>query len=54
MSDKIERIKKLAEGPHSTKGRVPPNRPARPNPSPSGQGGAGGSGSSGGSSKGGK
>jgi hypothetical protein len=54
MSDKIDRIKKLAQGPHSTKGRVPPRRPVKPNPSPTGQGGSGGSGSSGGSSKGNK
>lgn len=54
MSDKMDRIKKLAEGPHSTKGRVPPRRPARPNPPPTGQSGSNGSGNSGGSSGGNK
>jgi hypothetical protein len=49
MSDKIDRIKKLATGPHSTKGRVPPRRPVKPNPPPKGQGGSGSSGGAGGS-----
>jgi len=34
------------------KGRVPPRRPAKPNPSPTGQGGSSGSGNSGSPSKG--
>lgn len=51
MSDRIDKIRKLAQqGPSSTKGRVPPRRPVRPNPPPTGQSGSNTSENVGGSS----
>jgi hypothetical protein len=47
VSDRTDRIKKLAEGPHSTKGQMAASPPAKLKPSSTGQGGQGGSGQDG-------